>query len=125
MAVIDDFLEHLGMKREGEALHSGSGAPAPWSSPSCTWAVALALAAFARPGLKLLNPGIVTERMPGFWQWYNSLPCPATIRPPVVDPAAAPAPAEPEAQVRPARRRILTGHMPTDHMPEPLPEDES
>ena len=117
MAVVDDFLEHLGVKRDGWQLRPGSGTPAPWSSPSCTWAVALALAAFARPGLKLLNPGIVTERMPGFWQWYNSLPSPTMIR--------TPAAAEPETKAHPMRRRILANHMPEDQFPVPLSTAES
>jgi 3-phosphoshikimate 1-carboxyvinyltransferase len=121
MAVVDDFLEHLGVKREDGSLRPGSGAPTPWSSPSCAWAVALALAAFARPGLKLLNPGIVTERMPGFWQWYNSLPNPAAIRPQPVAVATQPDSGPEPEKVRPSRRRILAGYLPEDQMPESLP----
>ena len=119
MTVVDEFFDRLGLERTGMELHRLSGtpaAPAPWSSPSSPWTAALALGAFVRPGLKLFNPGIVTEHMPGFWQWYNGLPSPTIVRPPVTS--------APEAAARPTRRRILAGYMPEDQMPEPLPMDD-
>lgn len=112
LAAVDEFLSRLGLERSDMHLRPGeAGGDVPWGSPTFAWAVTLALAAFMRPGLQLLNPGIVTDHMPGFWQWYNGLPCPALVRPTVVKP-------EPEA--RPVRRRIRAGYMPEDQMPEPL-----
>lgn len=70
-----------------------------WAAPTPEWALALALAACAKnnkQGLRLANPGIMTELWPSFWQFYNSLPKPT--------PKAVPARPEPEKQ----RRRILT-----------------
>jgi hypothetical protein len=40
--------------------------------------MAYALAAFARPRLKLTNPGIMTALYPRFWALYNTLPEPKT-----------------------------------------------
>ncbi len=48
-----------------------------WTAPSPLWAIAMACAAFARPGLKITNPGILTELYPAFWTLYNALPEPA------------------------------------------------
>jgi 5-enolpyruvylshikimate-3-phosphate synthase len=53
----------------------GSGnSPAAWTCPDACWGMAYALAAFAGPGLRLANPGTVSEAMPTFWKLYNSLP---------------------------------------------------
>lgn len=52
-----------------------------WNAPSPSWALALALAACARPerchGLRLGNPGVLTALYPGFWALYNGLPKPS------------------------------------------------
>jgi len=88
----DDFLQALNIMPdttpgitpdiapEGMRLPAPS-APArhdatPWTAPSPVWAMAYALAAFARPRLKLANPGIMTALYPRFWVLYNSLPDP-------------------------------------------------
>lgn len=130
MALVDDFLLQLGLVRsvppeQGEGQEAAAhekelalapapegAAPAPWTAPDAGWALALALAAFLHPNIKLTNPGIVTARTPDFWNIYNTLPAPA-VRP------RTPAPA-PEPQ-RPARRRVFAGYMPDSERPEPLP----
>ncbi len=127
--LLDDFLLRFGFARklpeEGEAAEGDGweliavpdGIPvAPWTAPTPSWALALALGAFLRPHLKLGNPGIVSARMPDFWTLYNSLPVPE-VRPeaPHLSPETA----------RPARRRFFADHMPESERPEPLPyEDE-
>jgi hypothetical protein len=63
----------------GEHLTRGHGRRArsvAWTCPDAYWGMAFALAAFARPGLILANPGAVTEKNPVFWEIYNSLPDP-------------------------------------------------
>jgi 5-enolpyruvylshikimate-3-phosphate synthase len=64
---------------DGNSAHvlrrSGAdSAPAAWTCPDAYLGMAYALAAFARPGLRLANPGTVSEVMPTFWRLYNSLP---------------------------------------------------
>ena len=44
------------------------------------WALALSLAAFLRPNIKLSNPGIVTNYLPVYWNIYNTLPAPSMTR---------------------------------------------
>ena len=88
----DDFLQALDIMpditpeiaREGTRLLPPD-APArhdatPWTAPSPVWAMAYALAAFARPRLKLTNPGIMTALYPRFWVLYNSLPEPQAVQ---------------------------------------------
>jgi 5-enolpyruvylshikimate-3-phosphate synthase len=76
----DDFLRALGIALEGTRLLPPESAvhrdAIPWTAPSPAWAMAYALAAFARPHLKLANPGIMTTLYPRFWALYNSLPEP-------------------------------------------------
>jgi len=84
----DDFLQALNITPEitqeiapGGTRLLSPNAPAshdatPWTAPSPAWALAYALAAFARPRLKLANPGIMTALWPRFWVFYNSLPEP-------------------------------------------------
>ena len=57
-------------------------AATPWTAPSPAWAMAYALAAFARPRLTLTNPGIMTTLYPRFWALYNTLPDNAPPEPP-------------------------------------------
>ena len=110
--VLQEFYARLGLEvAEGVLTRSvvDPAAPdaahtrgtAPWTAPDAYWAMGLSLAAFIRPGLRLANPGIVTELMPPYWQIVNSLPTP-------FDPAAPPRPVKKEdADARPARRRII------------------
>ena len=76
----DDFLLAAGITPAGTRL-APPEAPAqrnatPWTAPSPAWAMAYALAAFARPRLTLANPGIMTALYPRFWTLYNALPEP-------------------------------------------------
>ncbi|CAM2059662.1 conserved hypothetical protein [Desulfovibrionales bacterium] len=48
--------------------------PIPWPSPTSFWTIAYALIAHLQPGLRLLNPGSMTELLPKFWTLFNSLP---------------------------------------------------
>ncbi len=80
-----ELYERLGLTltQEGESftvVKSGQAPDTrkltPWLSPGPAWTLAMALAAFRRPGMALANPGGVTELMPGFWTLYNALPEP-------------------------------------------------
>lgn len=75
---------------------------ATWTAPTAEWAMALALTAYAHPGLKLANPGVMTTLYPVFWTLYNGLPNPDFKRS---------APTEPVDE-KPVRRRIIAGHNP-------------
>ncbi len=113
-ALAQDFFERLGLayadgrlsRADGQdgAHGKAPGHPAhpAWTSPDAWWGMALALAAFLRPGLRLANPGHVTEVLPPFWGIYNSLPNPA-------DPADEPkvTPRETKDDKPSARRRII------------------
>lgn len=71
---------NLEMDKNGNLHRKADTAPNPvWNAPSSGWAMALAIAACARPaklGFRLGNPGILTELWPGFWNLYNTLPAP-------------------------------------------------
>lgn len=86
-----------------------------WNAPDPLWAMALAIAACARPaghpGFRLGNPGIVTELYPAFWSLYNSLPEPAISK---SQPEQAPAASQ-------TRRRIRTSV--DAELPDPVNED--
>lgn len=47
-----------------------------WSAPSPELALAAALLAYVRPGIRLANPGVLTAHWPGFWNLYNRLATP-------------------------------------------------
>ena len=81
----------LSEEAEQEATH------AAWISPSAPWAMALALLAYLKPHIHLANPGVLTELLPGFWNFYNTLPTPDFRRRNVQE----------NADVKPARRRII------------------
>jgi 5-enolpyruvylshikimate-3-phosphate synthase len=74
----DDFLQALNITLEETRLLPPQApvrrAAAPWTAPAPAWAMAYALAAFARPHLTLANPGIMTALYPRFWALYNALP---------------------------------------------------
>lgn len=73
-------------------------APGGWASPAPQWSMALALGSFLRSGLRIANPGNVTELMPAFWAFFNGLP----------SPDLSPKPKEPTND-KPTRRRIIAG----------------
>lgn len=78
-----DFLRAAGLEiaPDGALLPVQEKGPYPaWTAPTAPWALALALAACARPGasgFQLANPGAATELWPSFWVLYNSLPAPS------------------------------------------------
>ena len=98
---VESFLSAVGLELdENNCLckKEQSSPRAGWNAPDPVWAMALAVAACARPHQKLGNPGIMTGLYPPFWALYNTLPEPAIRRAAVTEaPAAAP------------RRRIITG----------------
>lgn len=112
MALVDSFLQQLGLAREGMSLKLTEPSSAPWASPSLHWALALSLAAFMRPQLRLSNPGIVLSRLPYYWNVYNTLPVP-TLAPKATEEAVAPS-------GRPARRRVLAQYTPESEMPDEI-----
>ena len=71
------FLEALGLRLEGDMILPPTGPVSrdatPWAASTPSSALAFALAAFARPHLKLANPGIMTSLYPSFWHLYNNL----------------------------------------------------
>lgn len=104
-SLAESFLARLGIRYEGDRFApdtDNAETAAPWTGPSAWWGMAFALCSFVRPGLKLANPGIVTEGMPPFWRIFNSLP--AVADPPA--PVRAQQPEEPQGD-KPARRRII------------------
>ncbi|MBD5627197.1 MAG: hypothetical protein HDQ90_06935, partial [Desulfovibrio sp.] len=86
-----------------------------WNAPAPAWAVALALAACARPerchGFRLGNPGVLTALYPGFWALYNGLPKPSPRKR-----------EEPEA-LAPARGRRIRTTMAAVLPPEPAADE--
>ncbi len=73
---LDHFLAQLGLERDGLGVHKAAVETGPFVSPSAAWGMALALGAYIRPHVQMINPGIVSHHMPNFWQLYNSLPRP-------------------------------------------------
>lgn len=69
-----------------------------WSAPSVEFALAAALLAFVRPGIRLANPGVLTAHWPSFWNLYNRLGSPVR--------SLLPQPKEPEhePEQKPKRR---------------------
>jgi 5-enolpyruvylshikimate-3-phosphate synthase len=89
---------HAGGKQDSAAGRDHS-VPA-WICPDACWGLALALASFIRPGVRLANPDIVTRTMPSFWPLFNSLPEPGSPG------DAAPLPPVGEKPPRSSHRRI-------------------
>lgn len=81
---------------------------AAWISPSAPWAMALSLAAYLKPHIRLANPGVLTGLLPTFWNFYNSLPTPDFKR----------RAAQETVDAKPARRRIIAqgvyGELPSE-----------
>ena len=90
-ATAESFVKSCGLAVDGEGVvtpaareedaERGPAAAPSFIAPTAAWAVALSLAACARPrkeiGLRLGNPGILTGLFPGYWPLYNSLPDPS------------------------------------------------
>ncbi len=94
------FISHLGFELDEnnmlKAVTDFEDSDIPFTAPSVYWAMAYALCAFAKPNLKLSNPGIVTTLYPQFWNLYNTLPSPQ-IKKTVAEPV----------DEKPVRRRII------------------
>lgn len=101
--LIRDFLVRLGFACRDDRLDGTDAVETAWTSPDAWWSMAFALAAFAKPGLRLANPGSVSGVMPPFWSIYNSLPNPADPAEPFPEKAK-----EEKAHDKPVRRRIRT-----------------
>lgn len=70
-----------------------------WSAPSPEFALAAALLAFTRPGIRLANPGVLTAHWPSFWNLYNRLGTPVR--------SLLPAPKEPEHEPEQKTKRRI------------------
>jgi 5-enolpyruvylshikimate-3-phosphate synthase len=110
-----EFLSRAGVSGGVAAAHASGrsgidNSPAAWTCPDAYWGMAYALAAFAGPGLRLANPGTVSEVMPTFWKLFNNLPelkDPLPVSVPAKDTLSVSAPAHEEAaQPQAGRRRI-------------------
>ena len=112
--LVESFLNQLGLSCEDGRLVSIEPSTTPWASPTVQWALALSLAAFLRPNIKLSNPGIVTNYLPVYWNIYNTLPAPSMTRKAQEEETA------PAANSRPARRRVLASHTPESEMPDEI-----
>ncbi|MDR1660284.1 MAG: 3-phosphoshikimate 1-carboxyvinyltransferase [Desulfovibrio sp.] len=98
------FLQAVGLALAGEGkLYKKERETAVWNAPNPVWALAFALAACARPHLRLGNPSIMADLYPDFWVLYNGLPEPATRTTDMADTAGMAAPAE-----KSPRRRVVS-----------------
>lgn len=102
--IADAFTQRFGVEIDGDSIIKPEGQPAmpaPWTCPDGVWALAFALASYKRPfpaGLRVSNPTIVNDFMPGFWTFFNALPNPSQRR--------APKPRREESTDAPVRRRV-------------------
>lgn len=116
-ALAADFFAACGLELREDRLcpgpelqrESGKGFTGPaWNAPSAAWALALALAACARPerchGFRLGNPGVLTTLYPGFWALYNGLPRPVSRQ---REEAEAAAPRREHRRIRTATMAVL------------------
>ncbi len=74
---MEAFFNYLGFEYTDNALVRAHGYHDPdlvFTADSPAWALAFALAAAAKPHIKLSNPGIMTNLCPQFWNLYNALP---------------------------------------------------
>lgn len=98
--VAEDFLAQLGLAPNAESTKleaiETTIAQEGWASPAPQWSMAMAMTSFLRSGLRIANPGNMTQLMPAFWSFFNGLP----------SPDIAPKPKEP-VNDKPTRRRVL------------------
>ncbi len=108
-AAMESMLTYAGFEFVEGRLRGAAEPPVPasdggketaWTAPSPFWALALALVSFARPGLKLGNPGIMTALYPAFWPLFNGLPNPGR---------QANQDSENSSNEQPTRRRFIAG----------------
>lgn len=105
-SVLESYLAQLGLVRMGSKIKLIPPIQTPWTSPSDTWGLAISLAAFLRPQIKLSNPGCVEAIYPSYWKIYNKLPTgDYTIQP---SKKYSPTTAELSETKKINRRRIIT-----------------
>ncbi len=73
-AVLESYLERLGLRLFDKKIVVGEKNTLPWISPSISWSLAFSLAAFLCSDLKLSNPESVETYFPQYWKIYNTLP---------------------------------------------------
>ncbi|MDR2055612.1 MAG: 3-phosphoshikimate 1-carboxyvinyltransferase [Desulfovibrio sp.] len=84
------FLQAVGLTLAGDGkLRKKEQEPGVWNAPNPVWALAFALAACARPHLRLGNPSVMAGLYPGFWALYNGLPEPAARKTDTADAAVS------------------------------------
>lgn len=81
--LIESYLAQLGLSHIETQLKKTIPTQNPWASPSANWGLALSLAAFLRPQIKLSNPGCVESLFPRYWRIYNNLSTPENLIPPI------------------------------------------
>ncbi|MDL2272401.1 5-enolpyruvylshikimate-3-phosphate synthase [Desulfovibrio sp. OttesenSCG-928-I05] len=100
-AIAESFYAALGLSLEEDGtlspLPEDEETPPVWTSPNTWWTFAFALTAYCRARLRISNPGLATDIVPGFWNLYNALP----------NPVSGGQPQKTEAPT-PQRRRIRT-----------------
>ncbi|MCT4535457.1 3-phosphoshikimate 1-carboxyvinyltransferase [Halodesulfovibrio sp.] len=82
--VIESFVAQANMLLEDNKVHPNADIPHAkiWTSPDAFWTMALGQLAFINRPLQLSNPGTITDLMPTFWMFYNTLPEPTMVRKP-------------------------------------------
>ncbi|WP_175566021.1 3-phosphoshikimate 1-carboxyvinyltransferase [Halodesulfovibrio marinisediminis] len=80
--VIESFAAQANMLLDDNKVHPNADIPHAklWTSPDAFWTMALGQLAFINRPLQLSNPGTITDLMPTFWMFYNTLPEPTMVR---------------------------------------------
>ncbi len=72
--IAKSFLEQVGIAVNADGkLEKVAPNANPWFVPNAQWGLALSLAAFIRPHIRITNPDIVSAIYPTFWKIYNAL----------------------------------------------------
>ena len=97
--VIESFVAQANMLLDDNKVHPNADVPHAkiWTSPGALWTMAFGQMAFINRPLQLANPGSVTDLMPSFWMFYNTLPAPTLER----------KPREQRNDDKPKRRRVF------------------
>ncbi|OBQ56258.1 3-phosphoshikimate 1-carboxyvinyltransferase [Halodesulfovibrio spirochaetisodalis] len=97
--VIESFAAQANMLLDDNKVHPNADIPhaTVWTSPDAFWTMALGQLAFINRPLQLANPGSITDLMPTFWMFYNTLPEPTMVR----------KPREEQSGDKPKRRRVF------------------
>ncbi len=72
--IAKSFLEQVGIAVNNDGkLEKVAPNANPWFVPNAEWGLALSLAAYIRPHIRITNPDIVSAIYPTFWKVYNTL----------------------------------------------------